>query len=75
MEHRSIHCPQCGTPFEVEIADDGRIRTMGCTHQNRRPVHGELTDVDILGQLGTIETLGARARYQPAPKALKDRWR
>jgi hypothetical protein len=66
----TIHSPQCGTPFDVDIAEDGRLRTLGCTYA-KTPGHGDVTDEAIIA---AIEREYPQFRGVPAPKALKDRW-
>lgn len=72
-ETHSIHCPQCGTPFNVEIAKDGRLRTLGCTYAKRLG-HGDVTDDEIIAAVERDHPTLRGIRFEPAPKALKDRW-
>jgi uncharacterized OB-fold protein len=70
---QSVRCPQCGTPIEFEVADDGRVRTLGCLFA-KRPGHGELTGEAIVAAIDAAHPVLRGVRFQPAPKALKDRW-
>jgi hypothetical protein len=48
---RTVYCPVCGSPFDVTIADDGRLRSLGCTYQDRRPDHAPITEAQIITAL------------------------